>query len=49
MNDLEEQVELLRTVMQDIYLENPQDPRLVKISQSLDELLNELDRQREIG
>ncbi|MFG6146953.1 Spo0E family sporulation regulatory protein-aspartic acid phosphatase [Halobacillus sp. B23F22_1] len=42
-------MELLRKAMQELYLENPQDPRLVRISQSLDELLNELDRQRKTG
>lgn len=42
IKDLERRIEDMRQHMYQTYLENPGDPRLVIISQKLDQLLNEL-------
>nr|WP_256522126.1 aspartyl-phosphate phosphatase Spo0E family protein [Halobacillus sp. A5] len=44
INDLKEKVELVRKKMYKVYENNPNDPQLFAISQSLDKLLNELER-----
>ncbi|WP_268235664.1 aspartyl-phosphate phosphatase Spo0E family protein [Halobacillus andaensis] len=44
IKQLEERIEQLRLEMYKAFLENPQDPQVVEISQSLDELLNEYNR-----
>lgn len=46
LKKLEEKMEMLRQEMYNLYLEDPQDPRVLKVSQSLDELLNEHHRLR---
>ncbi|SEA54673.1 Spo0E like sporulation regulatory protein [Thalassobacillus cyri] len=45
MNDkeLEDKVEQLRNKMYTLYLDDPLNPQVVEVSQSLDSLLNELD------
>ncbi|GGF22770.1 hypothetical protein GCM10010954_21980 [Halobacillus andaensis] len=44
IKDLQEKIEALRTKMYKTYENNPNDPQLLAISQSLDKLLNELER-----
>ncbi|WP_371809634.1 Spo0E family sporulation regulatory protein-aspartic acid phosphatase [Halobacillus sp. Marseille-Q1614] len=39
--DLEKRIEKLRQRMYRLYNEDPLDPQVVKVSQSIDELLNE--------
>ena len=41
-NQLEGQIERLRLHMYELYYKNPHDPKVVQISQELDELLNQL-------
>ncbi|TGB03843.1 aspartyl-phosphate phosphatase Spo0E family protein [Halobacillus salinus] len=42
---LEEQIEQLRLRMYQIYEENPEDDRLLQVSQDLDVLLNEFSKK----
>ncbi|WP_240339635.1 aspartyl-phosphate phosphatase Spo0E family protein [Halobacillus ihumii] len=44
IEDLKERIEVLRVKMYKTYENNPNDPQLITISQSLDKLLNELER-----
>ncbi|GGF15181.1 hypothetical protein GCM10010954_12240 [Halobacillus andaensis] len=44
IKELQEKIEVLRTKMYKTYENNPNDPQLLAISQSLDKLLNELER-----
>ncbi|MBA2176353.1 aspartyl-phosphate phosphatase Spo0E family protein [Halobacillus locisalis] len=44
-NGLEEQIEVLRLKMYRMYEENPQDERLLEVSQELDQLLNQYAKQ----
>ncbi|MFG6147479.1 Spo0E family sporulation regulatory protein-aspartic acid phosphatase [Halobacillus sp. B23F22_1] len=46
IKDLQEKIEVLRTKMYKTYENNPNDPQLLAISQSLDKLLNELERSK---
>ncbi|WP_173915379.1 aspartyl-phosphate phosphatase Spo0E family protein [Halobacillus sp. Marseille-Q1614] len=43
LENLEKGIESLREKMYGCYMKNPNDPELVKISQELDDLLNELE------
>lgn len=42
--ELEAKIEEVRTYMYDLYKENPQNPEIIKVSQALDNLLNELNQ-----
>ncbi|MCT1902134.1 aspartyl-phosphate phosphatase Spo0E family protein [Oceanobacillus sojae] len=44
INKLNKQIEAKRKEMYAVYEKDPNDPNLLKISQSLDNLLNQLDR-----
>ncbi|WP_152655398.1 aspartyl-phosphate phosphatase Spo0E family protein [Oceanobacillus sp. CFH 90083] len=44
MNDLNKQIEAKRKEMYAVYEKDPTDPNLLKLSQSLDKLLNRLDQ-----
>ncbi|WP_235001539.1 aspartyl-phosphate phosphatase Spo0E family protein [Halobacillus sp. Marseille-P3879] len=44
--EIEKRIEYLRKLMYEQYLNDPTDPRVLETSQSLDELLNELNRRR---
>ncbi|WP_412767978.1 Spo0E family sporulation regulatory protein-aspartic acid phosphatase [Halobacillus yeomjeoni] len=45
IEDLQEKIEKTRQCMYRLYSENPSNPRVIEVSQSLDDLLNELDRK----
>ncbi|WP_080872998.1 aspartyl-phosphate phosphatase Spo0E family protein [Oceanobacillus timonensis] len=44
MDELNKQIETKRKEMYAVYEKNPTDPNLLKLSQSLDKLLNQLDQ-----
>lgn len=44
IDELNKQIESKRKEMYAVYEKNPNDPNLLKISQSLDKLLNQLDQ-----
>ncbi|MFD1414351.1 aspartyl-phosphate phosphatase Spo0E family protein [Oceanobacillus jeddahense] len=44
IEELNKQIETKRKEMYAVYEKNPNDPNLLKISQSLDKLLNQLDQ-----
>ena len=44
LNTLNKQIEAKRKEMYAVYERDPNDPTLLKLSQSLDKLLNQLDR-----
>ncbi|MCA0983373.1 aspartyl-phosphate phosphatase Spo0E family protein [Halobacillus yeomjeoni] len=43
--ELEAQIDQMRQTMQKLYLEDPHNPQVLEVSQSLDDLLNELTRR----
>ncbi|MCA0983398.1 aspartyl-phosphate phosphatase Spo0E family protein [Halobacillus yeomjeoni] len=47
IENLQEKIEKTRRCMYRLYSENPSNPRVIEVSQSLDELLNELGRKLE--